>query len=96
MAKGENCQDLSDRSCHDLTFNGMVFFIVERIRPVLHSIFRLREIDWLDFCTRAVVNSFATHDRLFRNAKERMRVDIFTDIQAVFSDLEAEYELGIC
>ncbi len=57
---------------------------------------RLREIDWLDFCTGTVVDSFATHVRLYRNAKERMRVENSTDIRATFFDLEAEYERGIC
>ncbi len=57
---------------------------------------RLREIDWLDFCTGTIVDSFATHVRLYRKAKERMRLEQSTDICACFFDLEAEYERGIC
>jgi sorting nexin-13 len=63
---------------------------------IRHLTERLREIDWLDFCTGTVVDSFATHVRLYRNAKERMRVENSTDIRATFFDLEAEYERGIC
>jgi len=33
---------------------------------------------------------------LYRNAKERMRIENSTDIRATFFDLEAEYEQGIC
>jgi hypothetical protein len=58
--------------------------------------YRLREIDWLDFCTGTVVDSFATHVRLYRTAKQRMRAENATDIRAYFFDLEAEYERGIC
>ena len=57
---------------------------------------RLHEIDWLDFCTGTVVDSFARHVRLYRKAKERMRLEQSTDIRACFFDLEAEYERGIC
>ena len=42
------------------------------------------------------MDNFATHVRLYRNAKERMRSDTSTDIRGVFFDLEAEYEQGIC
>ena len=59
-------------------------------------VFRLREIDWLDFCTGTVVDSFATHVRLYRNAKERIRADSSIDIRSIFFDMEAEYERGIC
>jgi len=58
--------------------------------------FRLKEIDWLDFCTGTIVDSFATHVRLYRKAKERMRLEQSTDIRSCFFDLEAEYERGIC
>ena len=58
--------------------------------------FRLREIDWLEFCTGTVVDSFATHVQLYRKAKERMRLEHSTDIRACFFDVEAEYEQGIC
>ncbi len=57
---------------------------------------RLREIDWLDFCTGTIFDSFATHVCLFRKAKERMRLEQSTDIRSCFFDLEAEYERGIC
>jgi sorting nexin-13 len=50
----------------------------------------------LDFCTGTVVDSFATHVRLYRKAKERMKVENSTDIRAHFFDVEAEYERGIC
>ena len=50
----------------------------------------------MDFCTETVVNSFATHVRLYRNAKERMRKERATDVSAYFFDVEAEYEQGIC
>ncbi|CAF3037137.1 unnamed protein product [Rotaria sp. Silwood2] len=63
---------------------------------IQHLAERLREIDWLDFCTGTVVDSFATHVRLYRKAKERMRLEQSTDIRACFFDLEAEYERGIC
>lgn len=57
---------------------------------------RLSEIDWLDFCTGTIVDTFATHVRLYRKAKERMRLEQSTDIRSCFFDLEAEYERGIC
>ncbi|CAF4365505.1 unnamed protein product, partial [Adineta steineri] len=41
---------------------------------IRHLSERLREIDWLDFCTGTIVDSFATHVRLYRKAKERMRM----------------------
>ncbi|UJR30126.1 hypothetical protein I4U23_017667 [Adineta vaga] len=63
---------------------------------IRHLAERLREIDWLDFCTGTIVDSFATHVRLYRNAKERMRAEQSTDISACFFDVEAEYERGIC
>ncbi|CAF1211873.1 unnamed protein product [Adineta ricciae] len=63
---------------------------------IRHLAERLREIDWLDFCTGTVVDSFATHVRLYRNAKERMRKERATDVSAYFFDSEAEYEQGIC
>ncbi|CAF1121477.1 unnamed protein product [Rotaria sp. Silwood1] len=63
---------------------------------IQHLAERLREIDWLDFCTGTVVDSFATHVRLYRKAKERMRLEQSTDIRVCFFDLEAEYERGIC
>ncbi|CAF3462425.1 unnamed protein product [Rotaria socialis] len=63
---------------------------------IQHLAERLREIDWLDFCTGTVVDSFATHVRLYRKAKERMRLEQSTDVAACFFDLEAEYERGIC
>jgi sorting nexin-13 len=56
----------------------------------------LREIDWLEFCTGTIVDSYATHVRLYRKAKERMRLEQSTDIRSCFFDLEAEYERGIC
>lgn len=57
---------------------------------------RLKEIDWLDFCTGTVVDSFANHIRLYRKAKERMRLEKSNDICSCFFDLEAEHERGIC
>ena len=54
------------------------------------------ESDWLNFCTGTIVDSFATHVRLYRKAKERRRIENLTDIRACFFDLEAEYEQGIC
>ncbi|CAF3638893.1 unnamed protein product [Adineta steineri] len=63
---------------------------------IRHLSERLREIDWLDFCTGTIVDSFATHVRLYRKAKERMRMEHSTDIRSCFFDLEAEYERGIC
>ncbi|CAF3745883.1 unnamed protein product [Rotaria socialis] len=63
---------------------------------IRHLSERLREIDWLDFCTGTIVDSFATHVRLYRNAKERLRLEQSTDIRSCFFDLEAEYERGIC
>ncbi|CAF1171845.1 unnamed protein product [Rotaria sordida] len=63
---------------------------------IQHLSERLREIDWLEFCTGTVVDSFATHVRLYRKAKERMRLEQSTDIRVCFFDLEAEYERGIC
>ncbi|CAF0850409.1 unnamed protein product [Adineta steineri] len=65
-------------------------------KTIRHLAERLREIDWLDFCTGTLVDSFATHVRLYRNATERMRVEQSTDIRACFFDMEAEYERGIC
>ncbi|CAF1006302.1 unnamed protein product [Adineta ricciae] len=63
---------------------------------IRHLSERLREIDWLEFCTGTIVDSFATHVRLYRKAKERMRLEQSTDIRSCFFDLEAEYERGIC
>ncbi|CAF4719162.1 unnamed protein product [Rotaria sp. Silwood1] len=63
---------------------------------IRHLSERLHEIDWLDFCTGTIVDSFATHVRLYRKAKERLRLEQSTDIRSCFFDLEAEYERGIC
>ncbi|CAF2367357.1 unnamed protein product [Rotaria sp. Silwood2] len=63
---------------------------------IRHLSERLREIDWLEFCTGTIVDSFATHVRLYRKAKERLRLEQSTDIRSCFFDLEAEYERGIC
>ncbi|CAF1464793.1 unnamed protein product, partial [Didymodactylos carnosus] len=65
---------------------------------IQHLSDRMREIDWLEFCTTTVVDSFSTHVRLFRNAKERIRLErpANVDVKSVFFDLEAEYEHGIC
>jgi len=79
----------SDRTFIDDVKNGIYI-------TIRHLTERLREIDWLEFCTGTVVDSFATHVRLHRNAKERMRNENSTDIRASFFDVEAEYERGVC
>ncbi|CAF0911503.1 unnamed protein product [Rotaria sordida] len=79
----------SDESFIDDVKNGIYI-------TIRHLSERLREIDWLDFCTGTIVDSFATHVRLYRKAKERLRLEQSTDIRSCFFDLEAEYERGIC
>ena len=71
-------------------------FHIFHSRQLFFLCIRLREIDWLEFCTGTIVDSFATHVRLYRKAKESMRLEQSTDIRSCFFDLEAEYERGIC
>jgi len=63
---------------------------------IRHLTERLKQIDWFDFSTGTIVDSFATHIRLYRKAKERMSLEHSTDIRSCFFDVEAEYERGIC
>lgn len=84
---------------HHSTFDRKVLscLLLEQRQTTLSFVpLRLREIDWLEFCTGTVVDSFATHVQLYRKAKERMRLEHSTDIRACFFDVEAEYEQGIC
>ncbi|XP_071803237.1 sorting nexin-13-like isoform X2 [Asterias amurensis] len=63
-----------------------------------------KEVDWVHFFTRKMVDDFATHVRMFRKAQDKLKkmslpkdpTEMLPTLEAVFFDLEVEMENDIC
>ncbi|XP_030848222.1 sorting nexin-13 isoform X2 [Strongylocentrotus purpuratus] len=63
-----------------------------------------KDVDWLTYFTRKLVDDVASHVRLFRNSQDKLKAIIRSeetiapppDLESVFFDLEIEMENGIC
>ncbi|XP_071484114.1 sorting nexin-13-like [Diadema antillarum] len=63
-----------------------------------------KDVGWLDYFTRKLVDDVASHVRLFRKAQDKLKVIINAednvepppDLESIFFDLEIEMENGLC
>ncbi|XP_041478233.1 sorting nexin-13-like isoform X2 [Lytechinus variegatus] len=63
-----------------------------------------KDVDWLTYFTRKLVDDVASHVRLFRNSQDKLKAIIRSeesmapppDLESLFFDLEIEMENGIC
>ncbi|XP_071956035.1 sorting nexin-13-like isoform X2 [Antedon mediterranea] len=65
---------------------------------------RSKNVDWVDYTTRKIVDDFASHLRIFRKAQDRLKrqrhnedsEDKEISIEDIFFDLELEMEKDLC
>ncbi len=59
--------------------------------------FRIKEIDWIPYITTHLVDDAASHLRLFRQSRAKVKENpVNNDLISIFFDLEASMERNLC